>query len=568
MDHFSLIDNTVVTEGINRKSAVIITADCIIKAFTADAAEKIRIIFGKEIKTGDYIPDLLDPDEKFRLKELVGHALRGSTLRTLVQCHGTGNGDSLAELYFSPVYEDVGKATSVCISFWPISESFHDEIRAEHPENKFRELLNNTADLVIVSYITGDGKPGPIVEVNDTVCKILGYTREELLSRRLFELWEHIDKDNVEHIAEELMNGGKVSFEMALFTKNGNRIYTDASIRILEYRHAKVALTVARDITMKKLTEQKLIEINNKLTKALKQLELAKEQLMYSEKLACIGQLAAGVAHEINNPLGFICSNIESTRKNYEDFKEILSEYRDFTAQVPDLSTEGILEGMRRLNVLESEKNLDYMLKDQDDMFDDIDDGLKRISEIVTGLRAFARRSRENAFEEYDLNKSIHNALLLARNDIKYHADVKLNLGVIPMIKAISSRIDQVLLNIILNASYAIKEKKMEGPGLITITTDAEGGFVRCRIEDNGIGMDEEVQGRIFYPFFTTKPPGQGTGLGLSIAYDIVVNQHGGQILVESKPMVGSCFTILLPVDRINSEQEICNEQKHIVRRR
>ena len=111
------------------------------------------------------------------------------------------------------------------------------------------------------------------------------------------------------------------------------------------------------------------------------------------------------------------------------------------------------------------------------------------------------------------------------------------------MIKA-SSRIGQVLLNIILNASYAIKDKKMEGPGLITITTDTDGGFVRCRIEDNGIGMDKKVRGMIFYPFFTTKPPGQGTGLGLSIAYDIVVNQHGGQILVESKPMVGSCFTI------------------------
>ena len=560
MDHFSLIDNTVVTEGINRQSAVIITADCIIKAFTADAAEKIRIIFGKEIKVGDPIPDLLDPDEKFSLKELAGHALRGNTLRTLVQCHGAGDRDNFIELYFSPVYEDAGQATGVCISFWPIGEFFCDEIRAEHLEDKFHELFNNTADLMFISCITGEGKPGPIIEVNDTACKILGYTREELLSRTLFELWEHAGIENAEHIAEELMNGGKVSFETVFFTKGGNRIHTDARIRILEYRHEKVALTVARDITMQKLMEQKLTDKNNKLTKALKQLEQAKEQLIYSEKLACIGQLAAGVAHEINNPLGFICSNLESTRKNYEDFKEILSAYRGFAAQVPDLPAEGIIEGIRKLNVLENDKNLDYMLKDQDDMFNDIDDGLKRISEIVTGLRAFARQGRENAFEEYDLNKGIHNALLLARNNIKYHAGVKLELGEIPMIKAISSRIDQVLLNIILNASYAIKDKKMEGPGLITITTDTDGGFVRCRIEDNGIGMDKKVRGMIFYPFFTTKPPGQGTGLGLSIAYDIVVNQHGGQILVESKPMVGSCFTILLPVDRIHSEQEIFNE--------
>ena len=207
MDHFKLIDNAGVTEGINRQSVVIITADCIIKAFTPDAAEKIKTIFGKEIKAGDSIPDFLDPDEKFGLKELAGHALRGSTLRTLVQCHGTGDRDNFIELYFSPVYEGVGKATSVCISFWSIGEFLHDEISAERLEGKYRELLNNTDDLIIVSYITGEGKPGPIVEVNDTACKILGYTREELLSRTLFELWEHAGIENAEHIAEELKIG-------------------------------------------------------------------------------------------------------------------------------------------------------------------------------------------------------------------------------------------------------------------------------------------------------------------------------------------------------------------------
>ena len=301
------------------------------------------------------------------------------------------------------------------------------------------------------------------------------------------------------------------------------------------------------------------------MTRALKRLEQTKQQLIYSEKLACIGQLAAGVAHEINNPLGFIYSNFESSRKNFADFREVLDAYRKFIVQVPDLPADEILERIRMLAAMEKEKDLDFILTDQEEMFRDVEDGLNRISGIVTGLRAFARQGYDNEFEEYDLNRGIHNPLMLVKSDIKYHAGVKLNLGEIPRIRAISSRIDQVLINILLNASYAIREKKMEGQGLITITTDVKDGFVRCRIEDNGMGIEKKKLGQIFDPFFTTKPPGQGTGLGLSIAYDIVVNQHGGQILVESTPKVGSAFTILLPVNRHLTEQGTKNEKKYIV---
>lgn len=122
------------------------------------------------------------------------------------------------------------------------------------------------------------------------------------------------------------------------------------------------------------------------MTKALEKLEQAKEQLVYNEKLACIGQLAAGVAHEINNPLGFICSNIESSRMNFEDFKGILNAYRNFAVKVTDLPVSELKEELYRLAVLESKKDLDFMLQDQQDMFNDIDDGLKRIGEIITGF--------------------------------------------------------------------------------------------------------------------------------------------------------------------------------------
>jgi len=440
-----------------------------------------------------------------------------------------------------------------------ILERNKEERMLSRNEEKFRELFHNETDLIFVTHITEDGSPGPIIEVNDMACKMLGYAREELLSIHMSELGIHMSADNMGHIAESLHSGETVFFEMLLSTKNRDRIPVDISARIFELNHEKVVLTVARDITKQKQIEQKLIEKNRQLTKALQKLERAKEQLIYNEKLACIGQLAAGVAHEINNPLSFICSNIEITRKNYEDFKEVLFAYQDFAAKAPDLSAEGNEEEVRKLMELEKKKDVDFMLKDQDEMFNDIEDGLKRISGIIMGLRAFSRQGRDNEFEEYDLNKGIQNSLLIARNDIKYHADVKADLGEIPLIQALSSKIDQVLLNIILNASCAIRDKKMEGLGLITISTDVKHGFVRCRIEDNGVGIEKKNIGKIFDPFFTTKPPGQGTGMGLSIAYDIVVNQHGGQLLVESTPMVGSRFTILLPVDR-NIEKVTGNE--------
>ncbi len=309
---------------------------------------------------------------------------------------------------------------------------------------------------------------------------------------------------------------------------------------------------LASDIEDRKLIEQKLIENNRQLKEALEKLEQAQRQLIQQEKMACIGHLAAGVAHEINNPLGFICSNIEISRIYCANFIETLLAYKHFVGKLPHIPTEDMASEIQKLSDLEKKHDIDTILNEYGDMLTDIEDGLERIREIVMGLKAFARPDQDNEFGEYDLNAGINKILAVTKNDMKYHADIALNLGDIPKIRALGSKIDQVLLNIIINASDAIKEGKPEGSGSVTITTDTDDGFVRCRIEDNGIGIDKVHIDKIFNPFFTTKPPGKGTGIGLSIAYDIIVNQHGGQIFVESMPMAGTLFTILLPVDQGN----------------
>jgi two-component system NtrC family sensor kinase len=293
---------------------------------------------------------------------------------------------------------------------------------------------------------------------------------------------------------------------------------------------------------------------NVQLTETLGKLKLAQEQLIKQERLASIGQLAAGIAHEINNPLGFISSNTEIAKIYFIKLMEMLAAYDSFIRSIPDTS-ESIKAGIQQLVLMKNELDIPYIMDDIEKLSNAIEDGLKRITEIITSLKAFSRLNQNNEFEEYDLNNGIKNILIIVKNNIKYHANEKVNLGDIPHIQACGNKIDQVLLNIILNASHAIKErqsidKQMKEPGLITISTDVKDGFVRCIISDNGIGIEKNNISKIFDPFYTTKPQGEGTGLGLSIGYDIIVNQHNGYIHVKSTPMVGTMFIIMLPVVR------------------
>lgn len=315
-----------------------------------------------------------------------------------------------------------------------------------------------------------------------------------------------------------------------------------------EEGHPILFINVERDITERKNMEDTLKKQNEEMQSTLSQLKTAQMKLIQQEKLAGIGQLAAGVAHEINNPLGFVTSNFTSLKNYVERLSTMVSEYRDLIKTAEDIEDPRLADGISSIHQLEREKKLDFILEDIKDLFIESKDGLERVSKIVTGLRTFARSDQDSSFQEYDLNAGIKNTLLIARNEIKYWAAVEEELGQIPMIDAIGSSINQVLLNIIVNGAQAIKEKKMDKLGLIEIVTHADDEFVYCEIGDNGVGISEENQQKVFEPFFTTKPVGQGTGLGLGISYDIVVNQHHGELTLSSVIGFGTIFTIKLPI--------------------
>lgn len=270
--------------------------------------------------------------------------------------------------------------------------------------------------------------------------------------------------------------------------------------------------------------------------------------LIQKEKLASLGEIAAGVAHEINNPIGFVNSNLETMEKYLAKIIALISVYGDFVASVADenISRQQLLEEKQRIHTLEKQQKIHFVLDDLAPLIKESKDGVDRVSKIVRSLRNFARSGTEDEITMNDLNQIVEEALLITKNEIKYTANIDKRLGDIPNITCDKSQIGQVLINIFINASQAIKSQKREEMGNIIVETFQENNNVICRVTDDGPGIKAEYLGRIFDPFFTTKEVGSGTGLGLSIAYGII-KQHGGELSVSNEIERGASFLIRLP---------------------
>jgi hypothetical protein len=268
-----------------------------------------------------------------------------------------------------------------------------------------------------------------------------------------------------------------------------------------------------------------------------KELEQAQQQLIHQEKMASIGQLAAGVAHEINNPNGFVHSNL-ATLKNYlKHISIVLDEYRKVSDEPGEKNVSGSLKMIEKKW---KELDIDYILSDLDLLIEHSIKGTQRITKIVNGLSRFSHVDKKEV-EIFDLNSLLENTLELLQNEIKHKVELVKELGELPKIKGLPGQITQVLVNLIVNALQAIP-----GYGRLFVSTRLAGGFIELTIRDNGMGISEEHLSRLFDPFFTTKPVGQGTGLGLSISYEIIKN-HGGEIRVSSTPGEGSTFVVSIP---------------------
>ena len=256
--------------------------------------------------------------------------------------------------------------------------------------------------------------------------------------------------------------------------------------------------------------------------------------LIRQEKLSSIGQLAAGVAHELNTPISFVYSNFEILEGYLKSVTGLIEDYEK------ELDKD-VVEALR------AKYDMDYIMDDMKSLVPDNMEGLSRVTNIVSTLKDFSRVDQSDRLSSVNIEESIQTTLEVARNEIKYVADVETRFSGVGPVMVRPDEINQVFLNIIVNAAQAVKEAGERERGKIAIETWEEGDEVCCSISDTGPGISEEIMGKIFDPFFTTKPVGKGTGLGLNISYDIIVNRHGGTITVENAAGGGACFRIRLP---------------------
>lgn len=276
----------------------------------------------------------------------------------------------------------------------------------------------------------------------------------------------------------------------------------------------------------------------DELEKAYQDLSLTQKKLIHSEKMASVGQLAAGVAHEINNPLGYVSSNLKVLQEYMEHYYTITKILLSFNHTEGDEKLKDI--AWQAMEFLQQE-NFSFINEDSQDLLGSSLKGLERIRSIVLNLKQFSRESGEG-MEPCNLNDCINIALNMVHNELKYHCQVTTDLRDIPNVSINEGKIIQVLTNLLINASQAVEKN-----GLIHVISCHEGDNVLIKIKDNGSGIPSDIMNRIFDPFFTTKPVGIGTGLGLSICYDIML-EHQGSIEVESKLSEGSTFTLIFPV--------------------
>ena len=300
-----------------------------------------------------------------------------------------------------------------------------------------------------------------------------------------------------------------------------------------------------QNVVLERKVDERTYELklsNDDLNKAMTELKEAEAQLVESEKMASLGQLTAGIAHEINNPINFVTSNVKPLNRDVLILMETIDAMEKIVAD-----GNSVEEKQKKITAYKNDIDYDYLKIEIDQLLSGISDGASRTAEIVKGLRIFSRLD-EDDLKKADINEGIDSTLVITNNLLNNHIKISKQYANLPLIECYPGKLNQVFLNIISNAIFAIKKRHGENDGgLITIKTYYDENNVFINLADNGTGMDENTRKKVFEPFFTTKDVGEGTGLGMSIAYN-TINKHNGQITVNSTLGVGSEFIIKLPL--------------------
>jgi PAS domain S-box-containing protein len=403
---------------------------------------------------------------------------------------------------------------------------------------RYRYLVANTPAIIYCSVPSGDFK---MTFVSENAWRVLGYEPAEMLADPNF-WFNHIHPDDASGIFSSLAMlfvDGQKAYEYRFRTRSGNYLWMHDTLRLIrdEQGLPTEVIGILTEITERKKMEAALKKKGDEQRELISQLKMAQAQLMQSEKMASIGQLAAGVAHEINNPIGFVSSNLSTLGDYIHTVLKLVDDYEALLKD--DAEPESVRQKQQEID---AQADLEFLKGDVQELLAESQEGLKRVKDIVQSLKDFSRVGETN-WQMADLHHGIDSTLNIANNELKYKVTVLRQYGCLPLVKCLPSELNQVFMNLLVNSAHAIKDQ-----GCITIQTEHAEGWVTLRFSDTGCGIPPDNIKRIFEPFFTTKPVGSGTGLGLSLSYGIL-QKHGGTIEVTSIPNVRTTFTLRLPVN-------------------
>ncbi|MDR3410441.1 MAG: PAS domain S-box protein [Formivibrio sp.] len=430
---------------------------------------------------------------------------------------------------------------------WSIVEDISTRKQAEQA---LQDSLRFARQLIeaIPSPVFCKDRDGRYLGCNEAFERYIGKPRHEFIGKSVYDL-------SPKELADRYFAADK-----ALFDEPGTQIYETVTEWADGTRHSVIVhkatftradgqigglVGVILDITERKRLESEMAAHIEQLSSLNRQLEEAQTQLLQAEKMSAVGQLAAGVAHEINNPVGFVNSNLGTLREYLTDLLQLIDAYENVIAACPPDHP-----AVRQACELKNRIDFQFISEDAPKLLQESRDGLDRVKRIVADLKDFSRVG-ESDWQTTDVHQCLDSTLNVVASELKYKATIIKAYGELPDIRCMSFQLNQVFMNLLVNAAHAIQDK-----GTITLRTGRTDDAVWIEVEDTGEGIPPENLKRIFEPFFTTKPIGKGTGLGLSVSYGII-QKHHGHIEAHSIPGKGSTFRIVLPIDpRQTSENE------------
>ena len=441
-----------------------------------------------------------------------------------------------------------------------------DRKLAEAELAKLSLVASQTDSAVVIT-----DKDGLTEWVNDSFVRITGYTLEEVRGKKPGSLLQgpQTDIETVDRIREAIRTQTPFQGEILNYDKQGRSYWLWLSINPIFDSNGELSqfIAIESDITTRKQYELQLKQQTEELENTLSELKRTQVQLVQSEKMSSLGQLVAGIAHEINNPVNFIYGNLSYVKEYTEDLLAAIDIYQTHYPDPPP-------EVQEKLDLDE----IEFLQADLTKLLKSMRVGAERIREIVLSLRTFSRLD-ESDVKEVDIHEGIESTLTILQNRFKANSvcvagteyqrpaiEILKEYGKLPRVECYSGPLNQVFMNILANAIDALDERDrtrnpeeiQQNPSTIRIATEADDALdrVTIRIVDNGPGIPEEIQNRIFDPFFTTKAIGKGTGLGMSISYQIITEKHQGSLQCVSQLGVGTEFAIEIPVRSSSGKEE------------